>query len=387
MSETAERRSRLEEWTNQPMAEPASAGALVPVAPPAHLPGVYGAQKVAVLRDDRIVLQKVRALAAAAGEDWYYRFPVKNRKENRTDWIEGPSIKLANDLARIYGNCEVDCRVEDYGTTYMFYARFLDLETGYALTRPFQQRKSAARIGGADEGRRDDMALQIGASKAIRNVVVNALQTYADFAFDEAKGAIIDRIGSDLAKWRETVARRITALVSLDRVEAVVGRKVGEWLAPDVARVMAMGKAISDGMASVDETFPPLGKAEPEEARSRLETFADGDKVEDVVEEAPVEPRVEPGAAQAAADASRPENAGTPPAAAMAIVTDALRIASDSSVTAEKRLARIEKASDEWFKLAPGKFVLTVVDYATKVALGELEAEKARKYLAALAPQ
>jgi hypothetical protein len=42
-------------------------------------------------------------LAAAAGSDWFYRFPVK-KKDGGQDWIEGPSIKLANDIARIFGN-------------------------------------------------------------------------------------------------------------------------------------------------------------------------------------------------------------------------------------------------------------------------------------------
>jgi len=49
---------------------------------------IVGAQQVAVHRDEARVLSKLRALAAAAGDDWYYRFPVKNRKTNSTDYIE-----------------------------------------------------------------------------------------------------------------------------------------------------------------------------------------------------------------------------------------------------------------------------------------------------------
>jgi hypothetical protein len=37
----------------------------------------------------------------------------------------------------------------------------------------------------------------------------------------------------------------------------VVGRTHKDWLATDIARIVAMGKAVSDGMATVDETFPP----------------------------------------------------------------------------------------------------------------------------------
>jgi len=255
-----ERRSALDEFAN--LKTEGSGGAMVPAAigaQPTNL--VFGAQAVAVHRDEASILQKVKVLATAAGTDWYYRFPVKNKKENRTDWIEGPSIKLANDIARLYGNCEVDCRAQDLGSAIMFHARFVDLETGYALTRPFQQRKGAAKLGGSDAGRLEDITFQIGASKAIRNVVVNALQTFADFAFEEAKQALVEKIGKDIEKWRRNVSERIGARVDLKRVEAVIGRTADKWLAPDIARVVAMGKAVEDGMSTWDETFPPLGVA------------------------------------------------------------------------------------------------------------------------------
>src|SRR5262245_37457744 len=164
---------------------------------------------------------ELRTLAAAVGDAWYYRYPVKNRKENRTDWIEGPSIKLANDLARIYGNCDVDIRVVDGPDSWVFYARFTDYESGFSLTRPFQQRKDASKMGGADDARRLDIAFQIGVSKAERNVVVNALQTFADFAFEEARGALVDKIGRDLAKYVDKTRNRLNEIGAdvLKRVE------------------------------------------------------------------------------------------------------------------------------------------------------------------------
>jgi hypothetical protein len=241
---------------------------------------VIGAQQVAVYRDEARILTKLKALAAAAGTDWYYRFPVQNRRENRTDWIEGPSIKLANDLARMYGNCEVDIRTLDLGDSWLFYARFTDFETGFSLTRPFQQYKGASKMGN-DDARKKDIAFQIGASKAIRNVVVNALQTYADFAFEEAKNALVERIGKNLDGWRVKIADRIKDLgIDVKRVEAVMGRVAVDWLAPDMSRIIAMMKSINDGMATLDETFPPLeaAKAEPAAKASQLDGFAKADQ-------------------------------------------------------------------------------------------------------------
>ena len=56
------------------------------------------------------------------------------------------------------------------GDAWIIYARLMDLETGFAMTRPFQQRKGQKAMK-TDDARALDIALQIGVSKAIRNVV------------------------------------------------------------------------------------------------------------------------------------------------------------------------------------------------------------------------
>ncbi|WP_439398483.1 hypothetical protein ACRQ5Q_14490 [Bradyrhizobium sp. PMVTL-01] len=233
---------------------------------PATVPTQYleerkvGAQNVQVHRDETRVLQKLAALAAAAGDDWYYRFPVKNRQKGTTDYIEGPSIKLANDLARLYGNCAVDVRVQDLGSSWLIYARFVDYETGFEMTRPFQQAKGGSRMGGRGDdadARRLDIAMQIGTSKAIRNVVVNSLQTFADFAFDQAKNSLVEKIGKNLVGYRDrTVAGIENHGITIDRVEAVIGKATKDWTAPDISRVIALMKGIMDGMSTAEETFP-----------------------------------------------------------------------------------------------------------------------------------
>src|SRR5215831_14566188 len=136
---------------------------------------VIGAQPVAVMRDETKVLQKLSALAAAAGSDWFYRFPVKNNTTGQTDWIEGPSIKLANDVARIFGNNVNEIREIDVGDAWTFYARFTDIETGFSMERAYRQRKGQRSMRTKDADRQLDIAYQIGQSKAIRNAIVNAL--------------------------------------------------------------------------------------------------------------------------------------------------------------------------------------------------------------------
>jgi hypothetical protein len=227
---------------------------------------IVGAQPVAVLRDEKRVMQKLAINAAMAGDDWFYRFPVRKR-DGGQDWIEGPSIKLANDIARVFGNCAVEVREIDVGDAWTFYARFTDIETGFSMERAFRQRKSQTSMRTKDYERQQDIAYQIGQSKAIRNVICNALQIYADFAFREARNSLVDKIGKDVAAWRKRTVDGLGKIpVELTRVERVVGRASKEWLAPDIAQVIAMMKSIADGMSTADETFPAPAPVEQQKS-------------------------------------------------------------------------------------------------------------------------
>ena len=239
---------------------------------------VIGAQKMAVPRNETEILQKLKVLAAAAGEAWYYRWPVKNKKTGKTDWVEGGTIGLANDLTRTFGNCEVETNVHDLGDSWLIYARFTDYESGYSLTRPFQQRKNQKTMGD-DADRQRDIAFQIGTSKAIRNVVLNALGTFADFGFKEARKSLVKKIGEDLLTWRIKTTTRLAELdIDVKRVEAVLGRVAADWLAPDIAQVVAVMRSINDGFSTINESYPPLAAAAPDKAEpGALDQFANAD--------------------------------------------------------------------------------------------------------------
>lgn len=262
----------LDEKIRAAFARPAGENALVPLPGPSSLTvtdSIITAQKVAVERDEAKVLQKIKVFAQAAGEEWYYRYPVRNNRTNQTDWIEGPSIKCANNVARYYGNCQVDTRVVDNGDSWIVYARFVDYETGFSYTRPFQQRKGQGSIKSKDTDRQLDIALQIGVSKAIRNVICNALETFTNYGFDEAKSAIVGKIGKNVDHYRARVIERLQGLrVDQRRVEATLGRAAQDWLAPDLARIIAQLQAINDGMATIEETWP--GETPPRPSRDQF---------------------------------------------------------------------------------------------------------------------
>jgi hypothetical protein len=219
---------------------------------------IIGAQHLSVHRDEAKVLQKLASIAAAAGNDWLYRFPVRKR-DGGQDWIEGPSIKLANDVARIFGNNINEIREIDVGDAWVFYARFTDLETGFSMERAYRQRKSQGSMKTKDADRQLDIAYSIGQSKAIRNCICNALQIYADYAFEHARNSLVEKIGKDLDSWRARTLEGLGKIpVDVARAERVIGRAARDWLAPHVAQIIAMMKSVADGMATADDVFPPL---------------------------------------------------------------------------------------------------------------------------------
>jgi hypothetical protein len=268
MNTETQERTALDEFAAAPVAQLPAVTLAAPI-------DIHGAQALDVYRDDARSQRKIAQVAALLGSEAFYDFPVRNRKTGQTDHIIGLGIKGALLVARYMMNVKVDCRVEDFGNAWMFHARVLDLETGFELTRPFQQRKSAARIGGKDDGRREDMALQIGASKAIRNAIVNTFPEECGIALEAAKNSLREKIGHDPEAYRRRLIERLGKRVGLERVEAVIGRPAKDWTVKDMSDVTTAMSAVANGDATLDESFPPLAD-EPrrEKPDAALDKFA-----------------------------------------------------------------------------------------------------------------
>ena len=241
--------------------------------------GVITAQKILKARDESLVRAKLRLLAAQAGDDWGYSFPVKGSQKP----VEGPSIKCAMSVAREFGNCMVDVRVVEESTAYVFYGRFVDLETGFQVTRPFRQRKSQGSLKTSAD-RQEDIVFQIGASKATRNVVCNALEHLTDYAFRESKKAVIIAVRKNLEQYKAKVLDRLQEMgVDLARVEKAIGVPAREWIDIHIARLVAEIRAIQDGMGTPNDLWPPIT---PQEKTVETPT----ETVKETVKEATKEP-------------------------------------------------------------------------------------------------
>lgn len=218
---------------------------------------VITAQRVAVPRDLGRVMQTLKALSRASGQRYIYSWEANDRQNRRKVTIEGLTIKAAMDIVRSYGNCVVDVRAFDQGGDHiMFYARFVDLETGFSLTRAFQQRKSQS-IGMKDADRAADIVFQIGQSKAIRNVVLNALPSVADYVLEEANSSLLAYVENNREKalaWVQKTAGEHR--IAIPRIEAVVGRRVTEWTVRDLTKVLTELRGVDEGLSSPADLYP-----------------------------------------------------------------------------------------------------------------------------------
>lgn len=238
------------------------------------------ARKVAVPRDVRTILQKIKVGAAAFGDTFYYAWEVNDRANSRKVRVEGGTITLANFLMQIFGNCCVDCDVHETPTHWVLKAWFIDYENGTSLSRLFQQRKNQ-NTGMKDADRQADIVFQIGQSKAERNVILNALGPFVDFAIEESKRGMVERFKDE--------ENRIKAHAFIDRVmeenkiseirvTAVVGRRREDWTVPDLARVYAEMRGIKEGFTNAAEVYPDDETAR--EVQQAKDEKAAGDKEE-----------------------------------------------------------------------------------------------------------
>jgi outer membrane biosynthesis protein TonB len=210
-------------------------------------------------RSSSKMIAEVLEEAEQAGSTFYYRWEVENRRKGTRDVIIGGSIDLAASIFRAYGNCAMDLDCNETNTHYFFTAIMIDLESGMSWPRMFRQRKSQA-IGKFDQDRQEDIVFQIGQSKAMRNAILSVMPRWlVDRAIDVAREAEIKRLSGhqNLALARAEMLKYFSKLgVTPERVEARLGKKIGDTTAEDLADLRSLAGAIKDRMTAVNEAFP-----------------------------------------------------------------------------------------------------------------------------------
>ena len=224
-------------------------------------------------RDINQILARCETEAAIAGDSFYYSWSQSGKI------IEGNTVGAALMMVRNWGNCAVDVKVMETQNGYIFYGAFIDLETGFNLVRPFKMSKQIPKnkqgrdIYTGDRGK--DIIFQIGASKAIRNVALNAIPKYvSDKVLAMSKKNVVgqvEKMGKETAI--QKVINKAHALkIPFDRIEANYGKKES-WDTDKIVAVMGAIRVVEDGIESIDEVFADkvAVNGEPEIKNSKID--------------------------------------------------------------------------------------------------------------------
>ncbi len=212
-------------------------------------------------RNMELVEKKCIADASIAGDSFLYQWEVNERlKDNtfRKKLLIGLSIGAALSIARNMGNNAVDVNVEERVDSYIFYAAYIDLETGFNLRRAFRQRKEQS-MGEKykKDGRAEDIIFQIGQSKAIRNVCLNAAPVWlTDKVLEASKNSFVDKVERDPSKYKklcETNAEKLS--IPFEKVELKYGKITG-WDARKIVSCLMELRTVEDGLDDADKVFP-----------------------------------------------------------------------------------------------------------------------------------
>lgn len=210
-------------------------------------------------------------------EKAYYVIPYKDG--DKIVNVEGPSIKAAMALGRRWGNAVNGARIvgEDANRIQME-GVFLDYETNFRTVRPISVSKNSwSKKFGKVIPLRDDrlnMAIQAGASKAVRNAILSALpvglvEEYTAMAKKVASGGTVKK-GQAPKPVAERMKDMYTRFAAIGADKKAVDAYLAEHheLESDelvLAHMIGIYNALSDGQAKLEEVFETVEKAAPVE--------------------------------------------------------------------------------------------------------------------------
>lgn len=177
----------------------------------------------------------------------------------------GPSVHLARELARIWGNLDYgvhELHRDDARGMSEIRAYAWDQQTNVRTSRTFQV-PHAKMAGGRQKPLTDlqDVYLNnqnIGA-RAVRESILAALPAdFVEEAKDRCRAAVEKGDGKPLPERIANMVSKFKELgVTVGRIETKVGRKRGQWTAADVAELAVVFGSIQRRETTADDEFPP----------------------------------------------------------------------------------------------------------------------------------
>lgn len=232
--------------------------------------------------------------------------------------ISGPSIRLAEICMSCWGHLDAGTRVKEIAETYIVVEGFAwDMEKNIKVRQEVRRNiMTSAKNGQQPRRYSEDMianTVNAGASIALRNAILRVIpRAYVDQLWEEARKVAVGD-AKTLSQTRDVAVNYFTkAGVLAERIYAALGVQGIEDLTIDhVGILKGYATAVKDGEATLDECFPPNGKAgdESKTLADKIKSASNGTK--------PPETKPEPKPEPPAAAQEPPQPGELPPDAPM----------------------------------------------------------------------
>jgi len=222
----------------------------------------------------RSVDAAVRAMREACAqmqlaERAFYAYPRGKDRNGKPIIISGPSVHLARELARVWGNCEYsvnELRRDDKAGQSEMLAYAWDLETNTRNSAVFIVPHFRDRSGGTPQQLTDMRDIYEtnanNGARRVREAIFNVLPVwFTEEAKELCTKTLANGGGKPLA---QRIADSVEAFekigVRVAQLEARIGSETGDWTPQDVAQLGILFTSIRRNEISKDEAFPPADK-------------------------------------------------------------------------------------------------------------------------------
>jgi hypothetical protein len=190
----------------------------------------------------------------------FYKFPRGG------ETVQGPSVYLARDLARCWGNVQYGIaelrRDDEHGESEM-QAWAWDVQTNTRSSNTFIVPHKRDKKGGAVRlvDMRDIYENNTNqGSRRVREAIFSVLPPWFTAEAEElCKQTVEKGDGKPLPERIDAIVKAYDGLgVTLERLERKLGQPRARWTAFDVAQLTIAGKSIRRGEITVEDEFPPV---------------------------------------------------------------------------------------------------------------------------------
>lgn len=215
------------------------------------------------------IMEECKRLGLA--EDAIYSFPRGGQT------VEGPSIRLAEVLARCWGNVDFGLReLSRRGNESEMEAYAWDLETNTRSVQQFTVRHIRDTRSGGKALTDERDIYEIGANQGARRMRARILAIIPGDVVDDAVAQCRRTLeGGGGVPLADRVKSMISAFVEMgiapQRIEDRLGHKISAVTAAEVVDLKGIYKAIRDGMVKAEDAFPAAGA--DEKARNATESL------------------------------------------------------------------------------------------------------------------